>query len=241
MKKIILCLMFLLFDSLCHGEAVVLNNREDNSAAEINRLVINIPSFELFACYDKEIIKIYKVTLGRIGLPTPEGTFIIDRKSKDQPYVPLEGSPNKKIADYFPPGDNNPMGTRRMHFYGHIYIHGVPQVKRYLIGKTKGGSCVGLLKEDIEELYDKVEIDTPVEIYYRTTKILTKQNLSVGIEKYPDLYNGYRKIVTNPSIYPEKIKKIPVLEFDVSCSTNVPVDKWDIEETLLDNIIFINK
>jgi len=88
---------------------VILTEKEDNQLNEINRLVVNIPSYELFAYKDSEIVKKYRISIGVRGLPTVEGKFAIDWKMKNAPYRPIEGSPYRKIADSFPSGENNPM------------------------------------------------------------------------------------------------------------------------------------
>lgn len=220
--------------------SLCLTDLEQSSLAELNRIVVNIPSFELFACKDNEIIKVYKVSLGRIGLPTPEGIFTIDRKIKNPHYIPLAGSPNKKIADYFPPGENNPMGTRKMHFYGPIYIHGLPQNKRRFIGKTKNGSCVALLKEDIEELFDYVAIGTKVEIYYKVNKVIFNGK-TMKIELFPDLYNGFRRKVTEISVFPPETKCCPVLYLPANEVSDIPLESWKLNRHMENDTLLVLK
>ncbi|MEW6556250.1 MAG: L,D-transpeptidase [Elusimicrobiota bacterium] len=219
---------------------VVLTEKEDNQLNEINRLVVNIPSYELFACKDIEIIKKYKISVGCRGLPTVEGIFTIDWKMKNAPYRPIDGSPYKKIADSFPSGENNPMGTRKMHFWGPICIHGLSQEKRKLIGGTRRGSCIALLKEDIEELYDYIRGGTKLEIYYKVNKII-KKNATVEFKKYPDLYNGYRRIIDNPELqkYPHIIKKVPVYFLDIPVLKNMPVNDWNIDKKIVNDTLLI--
>ncbi|MBI5555791.1 MAG: L,D-transpeptidase [Elusimicrobia bacterium] len=217
---------------------VILTMGKDENMDSANRIVVNIPSFELFICNGNKIIKTCKVSLGRIGLPTPEGNFIIDRKVKDPYYIPLEGSPNKKIADYFAPGENNPMGTRKMHIYGPIYIHGLPQNKRNFIGRTKNGSCVALLKEDIEGIFDFIKIGTKVDIYYKPNRITINNDL-VNIEKYPDLYNGYRRKVTDNNVFPPEIKKIPVRFIEKDKVDLNAIKALKLEESLAQDTLVI--
>ena len=104
------------------GNALVLTDKEKNSLNEGNHIVVNIPSFKLYFCKDNEIVKEYPISVGRIGIQTPEGHFNVNYKVKGPGYKPVEGSMYSKVADYFPPGKNNPMGTRVMHFFGHLYI-----------------------------------------------------------------------------------------------------------------------
>lgn len=225
-------------DTAVNNNLVILTNKTAENMDSANHIVVNIPSFELFVCNGNEIIQTYKVSLGRIGLPTPEGNFIIDRKVKDPYYVPLEGSPNKKIADYFAPGENNPMGTRKMHIYGPIYIHGLPQNKRDFIGKTKNGSCVALLKEDIEGIFDFIKIGTKVDIYYKPNKITINNDL-INIEKYPDLYNSYRRKVTDTNVFPPEIKKIPVRFIEADKIDMSVLKELKMEESLAQDTLIV--
>lgn len=220
--------------------AVVLTDKEDNQLNEINHLVVNIPSYELFACKDSEIVKKYRISIGCRGIPTVEGFFAIDWKMKNAPYRPIEGSSYRKIADYFPPGENNPMGTRKMHFWGPVCIHGLSQEKRKFIGSPRRGSCIALLKEDIEELYEHIRGGTKVEIYYKVNKII-KKTTAFEFKKYPDLYNGYRKIVDNPELqkYPHVIKKTPVYYLNIPSLKDMPVSNWDIEKKILNDTLLI--
>lgn len=222
------------------SNSLLLTDFNLHSTGEIDRLVINIPSFELYACKGREIVKIYKISLGRKGLPTPEGKFILDGKVKDPIYIPLEGSPNKKIADYFPPGDNNPMGTRKMHFYGPIYIHGIPQNKRHLVGRTKNGSCIALLKENIEELYDRVLISHKVEIYYKVNRV-TFNGKTAKIESFSDLYRGFRRKVTDMKVFPPETKYYPVRYLKTKDFSAIPIECWQLEQHVEDDILLILK
>jgi len=64
-----------------------------------------------------------------------------------------------------------------MHFWGPVCIHGLSQEKRKLIGSPRRGSCIALLKEDIEELFEHIRGGTRVKIYYKVNKIIKKNTV----------------------------------------------------------------
>ncbi len=64
---------------------------------------------------------------------------------------------------------------------------------------------MALLKEDIEELYDRVPVVTEGEIYYKVNKI-TFDGKTTRIVSFGDLYSGYRRKVTNTQIFPSEAK-----------------------------------
>jgi lipoprotein-anchoring transpeptidase ErfK/SrfK len=223
------------------SNALILTDKEQNSLNEGNRIVVNIPSFRLYFCKDNEIVKEYPISIGRIGLQTPEGNFKIGRKLKNPGYYPVKTSIYRKKAKYFPPGEKNPMGTRAMNIYGHIWIHGLAEGKRTYIGKAKGGRCIGLLKEDMEELYPCVSTGTPVDVCY---KINTIKNLGSKIEfdNLKDLYNGYRTIITSTDTIEDltiATKKARVKSIDFELLKSTSPENWNLNDKELENILAI--
>jgi len=218
--------------------ALILTDNEKNSLNEGNRIIINIPSYKLYFCRDNEIVKEYPISIGPKGKPSPEGFFKIDLKKENPDYSPLEGSSYKNIADYFPPGKNNPFGTRTMHLQSHFYIHGIPESKRYLIGQTKEDGCIGLLNEDIEEIFSYANTGIPVDIFYRLNQI-TNKNSSLNFEKFNDLYSGFRRIIVNQGESKKKIKKVIPSEVNLEELKSKSPENWNLDRKSLDEIIVI--
>ncbi|MBN1515259.1 L,D-transpeptidase family protein [Candidatus Sumerlaeota bacterium] len=100
----------------------------------------------------------YPVRTGRYDDETPVGDFIIHTKLVD----PKWNDPN--TGKVYPPNDPlNELGTRWMAFEGTLLgIHGT--IRPETIGKYTSNGCVGMLKEDVEELFDLVPIGTPITI-----------------------------------------------------------------------------
>ena len=105
-----------------------------------------------------DFFKRYTVRTGRRADATPVGGFKVLNKKLDPKWV----SPvtNKKYA----PGDpENELGTRWMAFQGDILgIHGT--IHPETVGHYASNGCIGMLKEDVEELFDLIPVGTPLEI-----------------------------------------------------------------------------
>lgn len=104
-----------------------------------------------------EFFKRYPCRTGKDDWRTPNGTFHIQRKVKNPTWNdPVSG---RTLPPNHP---ENELGTRWLAFEGSLGIHGTIDPKT--IGNYASNGCVGLLKEDVEELYDLVPLGTEVQI-----------------------------------------------------------------------------
>lgn len=115
----------------------------------------------LFLYEDGRLVKVYRVAVGAPGYPTPRGHWRIVRKR----YMPTWGNPGsewaKDMPRFIPPGPNNPLGTRALDLDAPgIRIHGTN--KDYSIGTAASHGCMRMHRWDIEDLYDRVAVGTPV-------------------------------------------------------------------------------
>lgn len=101
--------------------------------------------------------KLYPVRTGREEGTTPTGEFRVLNKKRGPTWRPGNGY-------VYQPGDpNNELGTRWMAFEGDILgIHGT--ISPDTIGEYASNGCVGMLTEDVEELFDLITVGTPLEI-----------------------------------------------------------------------------
>lgn len=110
-----------------------------------------------------EFVKAYTVRTGRKAGTTPTGEYKILNKKTDPTWRPGDG------RVYLPGDPNNELGTRWMSFEGDILgIHGT--VRPETVGSYASNGCIGLTKEDVEELFDLVSVGTSL-------KIIGDQNL----------------------------------------------------------------
>lgn len=105
-----------------------------------------------------KFFKKYVIRTGMTDEMTPNGTYYLQNKKKD----PTWRRPGD--AKVFPPGDpENELGTRWMSFWeDRLGIHGT--IKPETIGKYSSQGCVGMLKADVEELFEYIPLRTPIKI-----------------------------------------------------------------------------
>lgn len=137
-------------------------------------IVLNLANMRMFY-YPKDqanTLLTYPVGIGRQGWNTPLGqTQIVAKKANPDWTVPQSihrehkalGNPLPKVVHA---GPDNPLGSYAMPlgFNGYL-IHGTN--KPYGIGLQVSHGCVQLYPEDIEILFNSVEVGTPVRIVHQ--------------------------------------------------------------------------
>lgn len=135
------------------------NCQENIDVPEGNFIVINKDNNTLYHLYNREVVKTYPVATGKNPKYTPEGKFIIVTKFINPAwggagrYKPIRGG-----------APNNPLGRRWMGLNiggGGVYgIHG--NSDKNSIGRYISLGCIRMFNEDVEELYDLIDLGTPV-------------------------------------------------------------------------------
>jgi len=94
------------------------------------------------------------------------GQTAIESKHVNPDWVPPEivRRAHPELPDLIPGGSPaNPMGTRAMMLErGQIAIHGTTRKMRGSIGSAASFGCIRMLNEDVQELFDQVDVGTPV-------------------------------------------------------------------------------
>ena len=111
------------------------------------------------------IVKSWPVATGASGYDTPTGHWKIVEKVVD----PVWYNPGSAWASGMPatigPGPSNPLGTRALALDAPaILIHGTPDTSS--IGYSVSHGCVRMLPQDEQELFDRVDVGTPVVIVH---------------------------------------------------------------------------
>jgi lipoprotein-anchoring transpeptidase ErfK/SrfK len=124
-------------------------------------ILVDISERRLYLYERGALAKTYGVAVGTPSHPTPRGEFEITQKR----YMPTWGNPGSAWAanmpSYIGPGPNNPLGTRALNLnVGGIRIHGTNIDSS--IGTAASHGCMRMHRWDIEELYERVEVGTPV-------------------------------------------------------------------------------
>ncbi len=137
-------------------------------------IVLNIASKRLFyfpavAEGEPAVVETFPIGIGRVGWETPLGSTHVVAKARDPHwYVPWSvrqehielGDPLPAVV---PPGPDNPLGHRvlQLEMPGYL-IHGTNQP--YGVGMRVSHGCVRLYPENIEHLYELVDIGEAVTI-----------------------------------------------------------------------------
>jgi lipoprotein-anchoring transpeptidase ErfK/SrfK len=106
-------------------------------------------------------VKTYQVAVGSPGYPTPSGRFAIQNKQVDPVWnVPNSDWAGDLAGRSIPPGPQNPLKARWMGIYGGAGFHGTADVGS--IGSAASHGCVRMSVPDVIDLYERVEVGTPV-------------------------------------------------------------------------------
>lgn len=118
-------------------------------------VVVSIPDRKLALVEDGQVVKIYRVAVGRETSPTPTGTFTIVNRITNPTYY----QPGKVV----PAGKKNPLGTRWIGLSEkHYAIHGTNEPQS--VGKAVSHGCVRMGAKDVAELFRRVRVGDTVEI-----------------------------------------------------------------------------
>jgi hypothetical protein len=126
-------------------------------------MVVNRAANQLSLYENLKLSKTYTVATGAPGYPTPSGQFTIQNKQVD-PYwnVPQSDWAGSLAGQSIPPGPSNPLKARWMGIYNGAGIHGTDSV--YSLGSNASHGCVRMAITDVIDLYDRVDVGTPIYI-----------------------------------------------------------------------------
>lgn len=112
--------------------------------------------------YERGLItRSWPVATGASGFETPTGRWEVVAKYVDPDWVNPGSDWAQGLPARIPPGPNNPLGTRALALDAPgILIHATPDVGS--IGYSASHGCVRMRPADELELFDAVEVGTPV-------------------------------------------------------------------------------
>lgn len=125
-------------------------------------LLLRIGENKLYLYENGKITHRWLVAPGQPYYPTPTGMFEITEKR----YMPtwVNPAPDGWGADMplsIPPGISNPLGLRALNWSAPaIRFHGTTAT--YSLGYNASHGCVRMSNEDVIELYDMVDVGTPI-------------------------------------------------------------------------------
>ena len=126
-------------------------------------LVLDRGSYTLRLFENLKLAKTYTVAVGQEGLETPEGLYEIEAMEENPTWhVPESDWAGSLAGQTIPPGPSNPIKARWMAIYEGAGIHGTEETGS--LGTAASHGCVRMAIPDVEELYDRVELGTPIYI-----------------------------------------------------------------------------
>ena len=174
------------------------------------KIFINSAS-RLMLLYDGNTrIAMYHLGLGKVDTPTPSGYFKIAEKVINPSWID-PSHPEYEI----PSGSDNPLGYRWMQIHGNYGIHGTNRPDS--IGHYVSNGCIRMNERDVEELFDAVEVGTPVEITYNRVVVEKNPEDEVVYYVYPDGYGIQEVTVADVAKWIEPFGVLPFeSEYDIS-------------------------
>jgi lipoprotein-anchoring transpeptidase ErfK/SrfK len=186
---------------------------------ELNEIYINLSEKRLYYPTEidgKKYVITFPVGIGTDETGTKVGEYEISQKRENPSwYVPENiKKENPELPDVFPPGKDNPLGTRAMRL-GHteLLIHGTN--KKFGIGMKVSHGCIRMYNRDVERLFNLVKegtkvkiIDLPYKLGFRNEKlyveISTDRNLD--LDGFLQEVSKYSFDVKKMNIYQIKLK-----------------------------------
>lgn len=125
-------------------------------------ILVRVSEQRLYYYENATLVGTYKVSTGTSGYPTPLGRFRVVQKIMNPSWTnPAPNGWGKDMPAHIGPGPNNPLGTRALQLNSPgILIHGTTKVN--LLGSPASHGCVRMAGSDIEGLFPKVPVNTPV-------------------------------------------------------------------------------
>ena len=187
------------------------------------KILINAAS-RLMLFYDGDTkLAVYHLGLGKVSTPTPTGYYKITSKEINPPWID-PSDPEFEV----PSGPDNPLGYRWMQFSGNYGIHGTNRPES--IGGYVSNGCVRMNERDVEELFDSVEVGTPVEISYNRVVVEKTPDGEVAYYIYPDGYGMQEITVADVTKW---IEPFGVLAFESEYDISQKIEASDGEPTFI--------
>jgi len=127
-------------------------------------LTLDRSTYQLKLWNNLELAKTYTVAVGQVGLETPAGNYSIQDKQVDPAWhVPMSAWAGDQAGDVVPGGTpENPLKARWMGIFNGAGIHGTDDTGS--LGSAASHGCVRMAIEDVIDLYDRVDVGTPIYI-----------------------------------------------------------------------------
>jgi L,D-transpeptidase ErfK/SrfK len=183
-------------DRLNAGDMIHVDNRHIVPVEGPDSIEVNLPQRMLFHFESGQLSAAYPVAIGQPGKQwqTPTGSFTVIQMREDPTWrVPAsiqreEEERGKEVVDEIEPGPNNPLGKYWIGLsFPVIGIHGTNHPISVYSYRTHG--CVRLHPDDIEALFDAVDLNDRGEIVYIPVMLARLGDGRIFLESERDIYH----------------------------------------------------
>jgi len=139
-------------------------------------IVINLPEMRLYDyTAGNDQVMTYPISIGRMDWSTPLGTLSVIQKTEQPTWTPPRSirevyeARGQSLPAVVPPGPDNPLGEFALRLSNPSYlIHGTNWPEGIGMRATHG--CIRLAPPDIEHLFSRIPVGTPVHIVNEPVK-----------------------------------------------------------------------
>jgi len=178
------------------GTAVLLPGQRILPSGPREGIVVNLPEHRLYYFPkakkgEKALVYTYPVSIGKMDWKTPLGKTRITQKEKNPNWYPPasvrkeHAARGEPLPSVVPPGPDNPLGAYKMRLAiggGSYLIHGTNNPAAVGMAITHG--CIRMFPEDVEQLFAKVAVGTPVYLVNEPVKVAIVEG-EVYLEAHP--------------------------------------------------------
>ena len=203
---------------------ILIPNRHIMPSVKRDGIIINLGDLRIYFYKNYLLIGTYPIGIGRSGWETPLGLAEVIEKKIDPYWIPPDSvrEEDPSLPKIVAPGEDNPLGTRAIYLSMPSYlIHGTN--KPYGVGMKVSHGCIRMYPEDVESLFDLVEVGTKVIIINQPIKVGWYNNdLYIEVHQLP-AYASEKNTLENKdrrTLYPlatsmvQKIAGISITEVD---------------------------
>lgn len=182
-------------DRLPAGDTIHIDNRHIVPVEESDLIEVNLPQRMLFHFESGRLSGAYPVAIGQPSKQwqTPIGSFRVIQMREDPTWrVPAsiqreEEEQGKEVEDEIEPGPDNPLGKYWIGLsFPVIGIHGTNHPISVYSYRTHG--CVRLHPDDIEALFNAVDLNDRGEIVYLPLMLARLDDGRIFLESQRDIY-----------------------------------------------------
>jgi L,D-transpeptidase ErfK/SrfK len=182
-------------DRLHAGDTIHIDNRHIVPIEGTDLIEVNLPQRMLFHFEGGRLSGAYPVAIGQPGKQwqTPTGAFTVIQLREDPTWrVPAsiqreEEEAGKDVEDEIEPGPDNPLGKYWIGLsFPVIGIHGTNHPVSVYSYRTHG--CVRLHPDDIEALFNTVDVNDSGEIVYIPVMLARLDDGRIFLESEKDIY-----------------------------------------------------